>query len=108
MSATENSTIKSIGLKESQKTLEDVTLYQNVPNPFHQTTTIHAVVPEKIQEAKIYIYTLQGKKLTSYDLRERGKTLVEISGGRFPSGTYIYALVADGRVITTKKMILTR
>ena len=83
-------------------------LYQNTPNPFDKTTNISAMVPEHVQQAKIVIYNLNGLELESYPVNERGSISVDISGGRFPSGMYIYALIADGRVIDTKKMILTR
>lgn len=83
-------------------------LYQNVPNPFNQRTTINAVVPENVQQAKIMVYNLNGLELERYDVNQRGKVTVEISAGRFPSGIYIYTLVADNKVIATKKMILTK
>ncbi len=82
-------------------------LYQNVPNPFDRSTVIGAELPESVQQAKIVVYNLQGLELASYPLSERGKVSVEISGGRFPAGMYLYALLADGQVIDTKKMILT-
>lgn len=86
---------------------QGIALYQNAPNPFTQTTVIGAQVPENVQQAKIVVYNLQGLELASYPLRERGKVTVEISGKCFPAGMYLYALVADGKVIDTKKMLLT-
>ncbi len=82
-------------------------LQQNSPNPFHQTTIIVAQLPESVQQATIVVYSTQGVALASYPLNERGKVSVEISGGRFPAGMYLYALLADGQVIDTKKMLLT-
>ena len=87
---------------------EGFALQQNVPNPFDKTTIISARIPESVQDARLVIYNLQGLELKRYDLNERGKTSVEISGGIFPSGMYLYALIADGRIIDTKKMILTK
>ncbi len=104
-------TVKTAGSKssgeETQLIAEGFALYQNVPNPFDRTTVIGAQLPESVQQAKIVVYNLQGLELASYPLQERGKVSVEISGGRLPSGMYLYALVADGQVIDTKKMILT-
>ena len=96
------------GLKDATPLPEGFALKQNTPNPFNKTTTINATVPETVQQAKITIYNLNGLELESYTLNQRGKVSVEISGGRFPSGMYLYALLADGRVLDTKKMILTR
>jgi hypothetical protein len=104
-------TVKTAGSKssgeETQLIAEGFALYQNTPNPFNKTTVIAAQLPESVQQAKIGVYNLQGIELASYPLQERGKVSVEISGGRFPSGMYLYALVADGQVIDTKKMLLT-
>ncbi|MEM9686057.1 MAG: tail fiber domain-containing protein [Bacteroidota bacterium] len=94
--------------KETERIVKGFSLHQNTPNPFHQTTTINAVVPENVQQAKIIVYNLQGLELESYMLHTRGTVSLEISGGHFPSGMYLYTLVADDRVIDTKKMILTR
>ena len=96
------------GLKTETTLVKGFSLAQNIPNPFNETTTIEAVVPETIQQAKIIVYNLQGLELASYALNQRGKASVEISAGRFSSGMYLYALVADGRIIDTKKMVLTR
>ncbi len=103
---TPNASGKTTG--EAIQTLpEGFALYQNVPNPFDRTTVIGAQLPENVQQAKIVVYNLQGLELASYPLGERGKVSVEISGGRFPAGMYLYALLADGQVMDTKKMILT-
>ncbi|MEM9687488.1 MAG: T9SS type A sorting domain-containing protein, partial [Bacteroidota bacterium] len=83
-------------------------LYQNIPNPFDKTTTIKAELPQEVNQAKIIIYNLQGLELEQYPIAERGIVSVSISAGRFPSGMYIYALVADEKIIDTKKMILTK
>ncbi len=92
----------------SEKTkLEGYQLYQNTPNPFDKTTVISAFLPEGAGESKIIVYNLQGLELASYPLKGSGRVSVEISGGRLPSGMYLYALAADGQVIDTKKMLLT-
>ncbi|MEM9687600.1 MAG: T9SS type A sorting domain-containing protein [Bacteroidota bacterium] len=95
-------------LKTAGEVKEGFILRQNTPNPFNKTTTINAVVPENIQQAKIVVYNLQGLELERYNIDKRGNVAVEIAGGRFPSGMYLYALIADNKVIDTKKMILTR
>ena len=88
--------------------LHGFSLNQNIPNPFYQTTAISMLLPEHVQQARIVIYNLQGLELEHYELKDRGQVFVEISAGRFPSGMYLYALIADGEVIDVKKMILTK
>ncbi len=88
--------------------IQGVVLHQNIPNPFHKTTVISAEVPKGVQEAIIIIYNLQGLELERFAVAERERVSVEISGGSLPSGMYLYALIADGQLIDTKKMILTR
>ncbi len=108
MSGTIADPIKTSAKTTGEEISKGFQLYQNVPNPFSEATIIKAVVPESVQQAKILVYNLQGVELESYPLTERGNVSVEISGGRFVSGMYLYALVADGKVIDTKKMILTK
>ena len=99
----ETGNLQSKGITHS---IEGFALHQNTPNPFNQTTTINAVVPETVQQAKIIVYNLQGLELESYALNHRGNISVEISGGSLPAGIYLYSLMADGMLIDTKKMVL--
>jgi hypothetical protein len=41
-------------------------------------------------------------------LSQRGEASQEISGSEFPAGIYLYALIADGQEVDTKRMILTK
>ena len=95
-------------LKEAITLPEGFLLEQNIPNPFNETTIINAEVPETVGEARIVIYNLQGVELRSYPLTRRGRIAVEVEGGAFTSGMYLYALLADGQLIDTKKMVLTK
>ena len=102
----------SYNITQSNTGIEDThngfALYQNAPNPFEKTTTINAIVPETVQQAKLVVYTLQGIELKSYAITARGHVSVELSGGHFPQGIYVYALVADSRILDTGKMIVTK
>ena len=94
--------------KGTDSAIEGFSLHQNIPNPFDRNTIITAVVPQNVQQAKIVIYNLNGLELERYAINRRGNVSVEIAASRFPSGMYLYALLADDRVITTRKMILTK
>lgn len=83
-------------------------LSQNRPNPFDSATVIDCTVDEGVQEAFIGIYDLQGKQIMRLDVEQRGKTSVTVDGSALPAGIYIYALVADGKEIATKRMIVSQ
>lgn len=84
------------------------TLYQNTPNPFTESTLIRCDVAEDVIKADLYIYNMNGEQITEYAVTERGETSVTIDGGSLNPGMYLYALIADSKVIDTKRMILTR
>ncbi len=83
-------------------------LDQNVPNPFDVSTTIWYYLPATINDASIFIYDMNGVQLRSYPVVERGKANIVIRGNEFDAGMYLYTLIADGKVIDTKRMILTK
>lgn len=84
------------------------TLYQNEPNPFTESTSIRCDVNEDVVKADLYIYNMNGDQVAGYVVAGRGATSVVIDGGSLNAGMYLYALVADGKVIDTKRMILTK
>lgn len=84
------------------------TLYQNTPNPFTENTLIRCDIAEEVIKADLYIYNMNGEQITEYAITERGETSVVIDGGSLNAGMYLYALIADGQVIDTKRMILTK
>jgi hypothetical protein len=82
-----------------------IILDQNVPNPFAEQTTINFSIPTTVAKAQIHFYNLEGKLMQSVDVLERGLGSVTVFGSDLSSGTYTYTLVADGKVVSTKKMI---
>lgn len=83
-------------------------LEQNTPNPFSATTTIGFYLPATISAATIYVYDMNGVQLKSYSIPQRGKSNITIQGSELIAGMYLYALIADGKVVDTKRMILTK
>lgn len=79
---------------------------QNKPNPFKESTTITLSVPETTHTAHLYIYDMSGKQIRQIDIEERGETSLTITSEGLTAGMYLYAFIADGKVISTKKMIL--
>jgi len=107
-----NSGPKKVGASQTGSASEtDVLTYpvldQNVPNPFNTATTIGFYLPTTIGTAGIYVYDMNGVQLKNYSISERGKGNLVIQGSELKAGMYLYALIADGKVIDTKRMILT-
>ena len=82
-------------------------LEQNIPNPFHENTTIKYYLPSNSRTATITISDMNGVQLKQFDLvGTRGFGQVLISGGAFVAGTYVYTLTVDGKVVDSKRMVL--
>ncbi|MDR0413719.1 MAG: tail fiber domain-containing protein [Dysgonamonadaceae bacterium] len=82
-------------------------LSQNTPNPFTGQTQIRYYLPATVGTAVLCVYDMQGKQLKQYPLAQRGEGIQNISGSEFAAGIYLYALVADGKEVDVKRMILT-
>ncbi len=98
---------QTLGVNETDALTYPV-LDQNVPNPFNQSTTIGFYLPTTVTAANIYVYDMNGIQLKNYPITERGKKNIIINSSEFNAGMYLYALIADGKVIDTKRMILTK
>ena len=85
-----------------------LTLGQNKPNPFGTSTSIEVSIPEDVQSAFIYVYDLTGKKLQQVDIPSRGKQAITINASSLADGMYLYSLIADGKVVETRRMIVEK
>ena len=83
-------------------------LGQNDPNPFSSDTRISYNLPEGTTSAMICIYDLQGKQVQQLPVTDMGAGSVTLHGGNLQAGMYIYSLIANGRELASKKMILTK
>lgn len=84
------------------------TLFQNNPNPFNSETEIKLTLPDDVGQVAIMIYSLEGKQMKNIQVNDRGEVAVKISGSELGAGMYLYALIADGKIVDTKRMILTQ
>ena len=84
------------------------TLYQNSPNPFSATTSIRFALPYETVQADLYIYDMQGTQIRRIEIADRGESRVTLQGSELSAGMYIYSLIADGKEIDSKRMILTK
>jgi trimeric autotransporter adhesin len=83
-------------------------LYQNNPNPFSADTEIKMTLSDDTFNAVVIVYNLEGRELKNIKVQGRGDTSIKISGKELTPGMYLYALIVDGKVIDTKRMILTQ
>lgn len=83
-------------------------LYQNNPNPFSVDTKIEYRLPKSTQSACLYVYNMSGLQIAEFPIHSFGVGSVIINAGYLEAGMYLYSLIADGQVIDTKRMILTK
>ncbi len=80
-------------------------LFQNTPNPFNASTEIRYTLASGIQNAHICIFNMQGTLLKRYPADISGSLVIH--GTELSPGMYLYSLIADGKEVDTKRMILT-
>jgi hypothetical protein len=88
---------------------ENYILYQNYPNPFNPVANIK-VQAAKSGWIKLIIYDVNGREVKSLYDNLLGHEIKEYvwDGGDNASGVYYYSLIADDKVIDTKKMLLIK
>lgn len=82
---------------------EKVTLEQNWPNPFEETTTITFTLPEK-RHVVLKVYDGYGKEVAELaeGVREKGTHQVTFRANGLGSCLYLYRLSASHKVLTKK------
>jgi hypothetical protein len=85
-------------------------LYQNAPNPFSTETEIGVSLPSDIQNANLIFYTIDGKQLKVLPLSNRGdfSVKVQVSELNNNNGVCMYALMADGKIIDSKRLLVSK
>ncbi len=92
-------------LEESEKTIE---LLQNRPNPFDEATYISFLVKEDIsyRSAFVVITDLNGKEVKRIKTSvNKGVNEILYTHGYNKTGTFIYSLQIDGKIIDSRRMI---
>ena len=105
-----NARTQNPNLNQTDVTLtnsESVVLNQNVPNPFAEQTTITYNLPESVQKAQLLFYDATGKLIKSVDLTARGNGQINVFANDLSNGIYSYALIVDGQIADTKRMVKT-
>src|SRR6201991_3907695 len=98
-------TAESNSLKSESATY----LGDNFPNPASTSTTISYSLPAGVTAAACQVYTLDGKAITSLVLSpSAGKSQVQLNTGGLASGIYMYSLIVNGKVLDTKKLVISK
>ena len=104
----EKAKTETTGIEDNVSDIDMVRMDQNKPNPFSESTVISLNIPAETQTASIIIYDMSGKQVQSIAVTERGKTDITVYARDLSAGMYIYALVVDGKVEVTRRMIVSR
>ena len=105
--STKKALAQPTSIKENVSDVDVVRMDQNKPNPFSESTVIPLNIPRETQSANIYIYDMSGKQVQSIPVSERGETDITVYASDLSAGMFIYALVVDGKVVVTRRMIVT-
>jgi len=95
-------------LAKTNPELNNASLIQNVPNPFANATTIKYTLPIKFTSAQIIITDKDGKQLKQLNISGSSKGALCVEASTLSSGTYHYSLVIDGKIISTKQMVVVK
>ena len=88
--------------------VSDASLDQNSPNPFKGSTLIGYNLPQRFTTAKLAVYDAAGKTLKLVNITNPGRGNVRLDATTLASGEYSYALMVDGKLVDTKKMVLAK
>lgn len=98
----------SVDLGEERKSDEGAYLGQNIPNPFEGMSVIPYFLPEGSINAVITITDMTGKIAGQYEVSGAGFGQLNVSATGLASGTYLYNMVVDGKLVDTKRMVLAQ
>jgi hypothetical protein len=97
----------SLDMTLTQAGSQEAWLGQNVPNPFGQSTRIDLYLPAEVSDAKLEIRDLSGRLVKTEIIAKRAKVSISLEVSELASGAYTYSLLADGKLVGTKKMVVS-
>jgi trimeric autotransporter adhesin len=84
-------------------TINNQVLEQNEPNPYTGETTIKYILPKSTSKAQMVFYDLSGKQIKALTV-DPLSTSILVSSDQLAPGMYIYSIVADGKLLASKRM----
>ncbi len=97
-----------VALPSNSISLSSASIEQNIPNPFKGTTTISYTLPQQYNSAQIIITDNNGHTLKTMNVSGNGKGTLNVDASTLSSGAYSYSLLIDGKLISTKQMVLAK
>ena len=77
------------------------------PNPSYYQNTVEYKLPVGVNQAEIIITDINGSEIQRYKV-DKNFTSVLIPHNEIAPGTYFYSLIADNKVLVSKKIILLK
>jgi trimeric autotransporter adhesin len=87
---------------------KDFSLEQNEPNPFTRETIVKFTLPQTVSSAYLAVYDLSGKQITTFPIADKGVSSLTITSEKLAAGIYIYSIIADGKILDSKRMIVAQ
>ena len=82
-------------------------LYQNVPNPFGQTSSIRYYIPHTMDgNARIAFVNTVGQIINTVNLDAKGEGELNVNTTQLASGIYFYTLYVGSVKVDTKRMVV--
>lgn len=79
---------------------------QNEPNPFTHETLVNYTLPNTVKIAFMAVYDLTEKQIATFPINELCVSSITITSQKLAAGICIYSIIADGKVVDTKRMIV--
>ncbi len=92
-----------------ENSFTDAKLFQNIPNPFKDTTTISFYL-KKESTVKLEVFNVQGQKLSTIinSKLPTGEHTVTLMADDYENGIYTYKLIIDESIVLSKKMMVAK
>jgi hypothetical protein len=92
---------------EENEGVNGAILYQNIPNPFNNTSSIKYFIPQQANSANLVISSSSGQVVSNLELEEKGGYgEAQINAVGLTPGVYFYTLYVNQVKVDTKKMII--
>ena len=93
--------------QDHPKLPNEISLQQNLPNPFNPTTTIRYTI-RKPQIVRLNLYNIHGRLVrTLFDgMKADGEYELILDGSRLASGVYLYELKSEQYSICRKMLLI--
>jgi trimeric autotransporter adhesin len=101
--------LRAMLLAKNSSAMSGASLDQNAPNPFTGSTVIGYSLPKGVSSAQMQITDVSGNVLALIPLSGVvGKSTLTASLSGQAAGIYMYSLIVNGKLVSTRQMIAVR